>query len=210
LNQSYFTNRQDRYLRFTNQPRLAQYCFSFLEIVGTFSHRILLNPAAPSSKQYDIYWPESHVDSSHVQSKADGLSTFQATCLTEQRVTSSKNDDDVLVFPVIQAGQFGIREEEQCLSLLFKHLASQTISSTFKPLLDLTSGYFGLYSPYQDLILNSSVDCRIIAASPKVCHHFQHKRQRMLTVDYRQTDSLDLRESQAGFQKAIRSWNSDL
>jgi CDP-diacylglycerol---glycerol-3-phosphate 3-phosphatidyltransferase len=171
LNKSYFTNRQDRYLRFTNQPRLAQYCFSFLETVGTFSHRVLLNPLA---KQYDIHWPHSNVDASHIPSKADALSTFQSTSLTEQRSSSSKSDDDVLVFPIIQAGQFGIREEERCLSLLFKHLASQTISSTFKPLLDLTSGYFGLYSPYQDLILNSSVDCRIIAASPKVCHHFLH------------------------------------
>lgn len=74
----------------------------------------------------------------------------------------------MLVFPVIQGGQFNIREEEQCLSMLFDHLAKMPASASFKPSMDLTSGYFGLYKPYQDLILKSSINCRIIAASPKV------------------------------------------
>ena len=31
-----------------------------------------------------------------------------------------------------------------------------------------TSGYFGLYKPYQDMILKSPAACEVIAASPKV------------------------------------------
>ena len=71
-----------------------------------------------------------------------------------------------LVIPVIQAGQFNIREEESVFQLLFRHLGKLT---TQRPILDLTSGYFSLYKPYQDLILQvPNLDCRIVAASPKV------------------------------------------
>lgn len=83
--------------------------------------------------------------------------------------------NDVLVFPVVQAGQFGIREEERTLSMLFSHLSEQQQLSAGSgdsyyngPLMDITSGYFGLYKDYQDLVLRSNLRCRIIAASPKV------------------------------------------
>ena len=78
------------------------------------------------------------------------------------------NPSDVLVFPVIQAGQFNIREEEHTLSMLFDHLASREQRINEKPVMNLTSGYFGLSKQYQDLILKSDVGCSIIAASPKV------------------------------------------
>lgn len=79
-------------------------------------------------------------------------------------------DADVLVMPVIQAGQFNVREEERCLDMLWKNLAesSSQFSPYGGPLVDLTSGYFGLYKPYQNLIIDSPVASRILAASPKV------------------------------------------
>ena len=165
LNNSYFTNRQDRYIHFTSQARLAQYCFSFLEAVSTFSYRLL-----PSQSQmYDIHWPQPHTHPHHIQSMAQkALSQFQSSHLSPPSGHEATSDEDVLVFPVLQAGQFNIREEERCLSLLFDYLSSQPLSA-FTPLMDLTSGYFGLYQPYQDLILRSPIDCRIIAAGPKVC-----------------------------------------
>jgi len=42
-------------------------------------------------------------------------------------------------------------------------------------LVDLTSGYFGLYKPYQHLILASDVDTRIVAASPRANGFFGSK-----------------------------------
>jgi CDP-diacylglycerol--glycerol-3-phosphate 3-phosphatidyltransferase len=81
---------------------------------------------------------------------------------------------EVLVFPIIQAGQFGVREEERVLSMLF-HLLSERHDGNKRrdghydgPLLDLTSGYFGLYKDYRDSVLQSDLRCRIIAAGPKV------------------------------------------
>lgn len=55
------------------------------------------------------------------------------------------------------------------MSLLFEHLQhhlQESPSST--PSIDLTSGYFGLYKAYQDLVLKSNINCQIICASPKV------------------------------------------
>ena len=87
-------------------------------------------------------------------------------------------EDDVLVFPVIQAGLFGIREEECCLSLLFRELSAQQRysipppSGYEGPLVDLTSGYFALYGPYQSAVIDSRLACRILAASPRVSTTF--------------------------------------
>ena len=82
-----------------------------------------------------------------------------------------QTEDSVLLFPVIQAGQFGIREEENCLRLLFDHLQAvdyQDTTANSYPLLSLTSGYFGLSDLYKNLILQSHVPTRIICASPEV------------------------------------------
>lgn len=95
----------------------------------------------------------------------EALQAFQTSFVQPQPESS---DEEVLVFPLIQGGQFGIREEENALGLLFKHVQSSTSATSSRPLLDLTSGYFSLYQPYQKMILSSpNLDCRIVAASPQ-------------------------------------------
>ena len=82
-----------------------------------------------------------------------------------------QKEDSVLLFPVIQAGQFGIREEEDCLRLLYDHLGAadcRDMTPDLQPLLSLTSGYFGLSNLYKNLIIRSHVPTRIICASPEV------------------------------------------
>lgn len=110
-----------------------------------------------------------HVHPHHIEVKAElALTEFQSSWL--QKRGSPSDVDGVLLFPVIQAGQFNIREEEQTLALLFEHLQRHLQESPAStPSIDLTSGYFGLYKAYQDLVLKSNVDCQIICASPKVC-----------------------------------------
>lgn len=109
------------------------------------------------------------------------FSAFQDAYLTktlnERRLhneSPTSEDFKILLLPVIQAGQFNIREEETSLRLLFDSLQSITSSFTaasLRPLMDITSGYFGLYQTYRDHILRSSnIDCRIVAAGPKVCY----------------------------------------
>ncbi|KAI0807808.1 hypothetical protein C8Q74DRAFT_1343406 [Fomes fomentarius] len=185
LNTSYFSDRQDRYLQFTSQPRLADYCFEFLRAARTFSFSLLPSPG--SSEDYVVRWPDANTHPHRIEDKARhallSLQRAQQNASTTSLVTSTdkslseKSDraDDVLVFPIIQAGQFNIREEERSLSLLLRELsAHQRYSVTSQshekydgPLVDLTSGYFALYRPFQTALINSGLACRILAASPK-------------------------------------------
>lgn len=183
LNKSYFTNRQDRYLHFSAQPLLAQYCFDFLQTVAKFSFRLLpvsadhaISPFSIAKDSYLLSWPDSNTHPHDINEKArQALVAFQSSRQVASQIQLGTNDDSfkseqgILVFPVIQAGQFGIREEESILRLLFRSVnAAVKHGSRKRPLVDLTSGYFSLYQPYQKLILGSrNLDCRIVAASPK-------------------------------------------
>ncbi|KAL1740514.1 hypothetical protein HDZ31DRAFT_47366, partial [Schizophyllum fasciatum] len=174
LNTSYFTDRQDRYIHFSSQPHVAEYCFDFLQTVSSFSFKLLprASPIRAAEHPHSIgdalLWPDATTHPHHIHHKAQrALSTLQET-YRHRPVASDDSSPQVLIFPVIQAGQFGVREEENALALLFKHLHVHGGESGQRPLVDLTSGYFGLYRPYQELILASkNVDCSIIAASPK-------------------------------------------
>ncbi|KAJ7679191.1 hypothetical protein DFH06DRAFT_1165957 [Mycena polygramma] len=170
LNQSYFTDRQDRYLHFTGQLHLSQYCFDFIKTVSTFSFK--LQPPSRRSLgahsfrdgDYDISWPLPETHPHNIHNTAE--SALTALQKTYRRTTPECSDSKITLFPLIQAGQFNIRDEENSLKMLFEHLDAQ--SNSTRPLLDLTSGYFGLYKEYQNLILQSSnIDCRIVASSPR-------------------------------------------
>jgi CDP-diacylglycerol--glycerol-3-phosphate 3-phosphatidyltransferase len=135
---------------------------------------VLATPSGPA-----LHWEDTSVLPWQIQSKAERvLSQFQMNHLLSSTSTTEDhpNLSDVVIFPVIQAGQFNIREEEHTLSMLFNHLASRDDSLGQRPVMNLTSGYFGLYKQYQDLILKSSVGCSIIAASPKVNFFFSLPR----------------------------------
>ncbi|KAH6913466.1 CDP-diacylglycerol-glycerol-3-phosphate 3-phosphatidyltransferase [Coprinopsis sp. MPI-PUGE-AT-0042] len=173
LNNSYFTNRQDRYLHFHSHKSLAQYCFDFLKVASSFSFRLQahssgvpLGPHSYANEGYAIEWPNPEVHPHRIHDMVrNAFSQFQQSFLCERVEGSESSSNHVFIHPLIQAGQFGIRDEESIFARLFQHLRS---AGTQRPLLDLTSGYFSLYQPYQDLILSAaSVDCRVVAASPK-------------------------------------------
>ena len=185
LNKSYFTNRQDRYLYFSAEKTLAQYCFDFVNTVTKFSYQLLPNFASHSSRvssphsysreDYTLNWPYTDTHPHHINEKAEKAFS-QLQKLYRPPLTQDNSRDatpptrNTLLIPIIQAGQFNIREEESTFKLLFRHLGKLT---AWRPMLNLTSGYFSLYKPYQDLILQvPNVDCRIMAASPKVIFFF--------------------------------------
>jgi len=164
LNDSYFTDRQDRYLHFKSTS-FSDYCFSFLQSVVPFCFQI--KPGNQGS--YDLSWPDKVTSHERIERKAgEALRGFQerhlGNAFSEETTIPNGN---VLIFPIIQAGQFNIREEERSIDLLFKHLNQYTYSTGAKPLVDLTSGYFSLSESYQILIRESPVDCKILCASPK-------------------------------------------
>ncbi|KAJ1308656.1 hypothetical protein OPQ81_004350 [Rhizoctonia solani] len=161
LNSSYFTNRQDRYIHFTRSSHLADYLVRLLSVFAGYSSE--LRVATESSLGYVLDWPRR--DSS--QFAFANLARKEVSDLqTEAREarTLGNIDNQVTVFPMVQSGVLGIREEEQCLHALFDLVDSDELPQT--TLVDITSGYFALYGPYQDRVLASKAAYRIVAASP--------------------------------------------
>ncbi|EPQ57779.1 hypothetical protein GLOTRDRAFT_71652 [Gloeophyllum trabeum ATCC 11539] len=170
LNKSYFTNRQDRYVHFGSHPEFAHYCHSYLRAASTFSYQLQFS----STSKYSLQWPDPDVHPHHIEPKAArAFREFQSSYTqsrTQTALADARSEDRVLIFPVLQAGQFNIREEEVCVGFLFDEVHKEAERRGPRqpgPLIDLTSGYFGLYGPYKDLILRSDFGCRILAASPK-------------------------------------------
>ncbi|KAI0273513.1 hypothetical protein BC834DRAFT_816738 [Gloeopeniophorella convolvens] len=174
LNKSYFTDRQDRYLLFSMTPELSNYCFDFLMTAASFSYKLLpASSPGDNDAHTTLYWPHMNTHPSRIEPEAKlALSKLQQHHVAKSvRVQERlQSEDSVTVFPIIQAGQFGIREEEESLKLLFRHMEPinpREMVSASQPLLNLTSGYFGLFALYKDLILRSPIHTRILCASPK-------------------------------------------
>ena len=157
----------------------------FLRTVSTFSFKLLpsgpqtaLNPYSVSREDYILQWSDYNTHPHQIHKEVQrALATFQQSYLRSLIAPTGQDDNHtplsqgphVTVFPMIQAGQFGIREEETVLELLLRNLDGYGNTSARRPLLDLTSGYFGLYRRYRDVILkSSSLDTRIVCSAPKV------------------------------------------
>ena len=104
---------------------------------------------------------------------------------------------DTWFWPVIQAGELGVKEEEAALGRVWEAVRAshapiamasgagngqnQDQGSSVeqekpsaapvrtKVEVDITSGYFGLYKRYKQWIIDSPALTRVIAASPEVC-----------------------------------------
>ena len=150
-----------------------------MNTVAKFSYQLLANSAGNVSRvssshsysleDYTLSWPDSDTHPHHINEKAEKafsrLQKLYRQPLPRDNYTMPRAGYTFII-PIIQAGQFNIREEELIFQLLFRHLGKLT---THRPMMNLTSGYFSLYKPYQDLILQApNLDCRIVAAGPKV------------------------------------------
>ena len=150
-------------------PSLSQYCRSFLREMEPFCFKL-----SPKDSGYALTWPTPSLHPQRIEEEAGrALQAFQDyqwnSSYEELDHSNPTSESNVLIFPVIQAGQFGIREEERTLQLLFRHLNRQSRTAASKVLVDFTSGYFSLSEAYQRLVQTSNADCRILCASPEVC-----------------------------------------
>ena len=159
LNTSYFTNRQDRYIHLRDQHSLVNYCSDFLQIVSHASYALQL--PAHSSEEYQLCPPSASLSNPFqiYEELSSNLSSLQASYRSKEAVRGS----EVELLPIIQSGPLFIPEEETALTTLFESLYHDT-----KAVVELTSGYFGLYEDYQQYVLKSKAKWRILAASPKV------------------------------------------
>ena len=74
---------------------------------------------------------------------------------------------------MIQGGVLGIQEEEKGLDKVLRAARDMATSKAeghapHGVMVDLTSGYFGLYRKYKESLLQSQAPYRVVAASPEV------------------------------------------
>lgn len=165
MNSSYFTDRQDRYLHFDKQPTLTNYMIDFTKTMSSFTHRLHpVEGVSTGPESYRTSWSNQQVGPTSFEATAQ--STLQALQERWRLKHHEAGEGDTTLFPIIQSGVLGMREEERIIGTLFDTLFSSQTHST----VDLTSGYFGLYAPYKQAILASpnNVKWRIVAAAPKV------------------------------------------
>lgn len=156
LNTSYFSDRQDRYMQISEHPRLTEYLRAFVEQLTRFSHQLSCNDDSATSTSYTLHW-DNEVPASAFSSKArTEIENFSQS----YRCTDGQEGDTV-IYPLIQSGLWGVREEEEAVNYLL-----DAVNGIPGAKLDITSGYFSLGDEYKRRIIESTVPTSIVAASP--------------------------------------------
>lgn len=159
---------------------MAEYLADFLDTLSNFSFRLTVpslssttrHSIEPKDGAYRLSWLNSTTHPHHFESEAGAA--VKALQLGYANASCEQNEEnDTVIYPLIQSGVLGVREEETVLSSLFEALLRRgQRNPEHRSNVDLTSGYFALYEPYQVHSLKQGLDWRVLAASPKVCRYY--------------------------------------
>ncbi|KAG8953110.1 CDP-diacylglycerol--glycerol-3-phosphate 3-phosphatidyltransferase [Tulasnella sp. 424] len=153
------------YLHFKDQPSLTNYVIDYASTMIPFTHRLVpVSGHESGPESYRTEWRNQEIGPTSFE--ASGKKAFESLQERWRSVQpAGPSGSDTTIFPVIQSGVLGVREEEMVIDRLFDCVSESAVPTT----VDLTSGYFGLYAPYKSRILSSpdSIRWRIVAAAPK-------------------------------------------
>lgn len=173
LSTDYFTNRQDRYIKFGGTKDLSDYYCDMMKTVGSFSYT-LQPPVSQteSSAPYGLLLKDTAdpvENSSEFKSQAnERMQEF----LSRHQNASSKSGDvyDTVIYPIVQMAPLGIRQDERAtlrvLDIIHEHGKSVTSKDYWQ--VYLTSGYFNFTQRYKEMILRTAAKFEFLTASPKV------------------------------------------
>ena len=179
LSESYFTNRQDRYILLRDCPELADFFHNLVTSVSDVSFRLQTDDTvelAPGLQNHPFqdsdggtkYRAEAR-DRLHafIPATSNGSSppadssndSFSGESPTSSSASSS--DIDTWVYPLIQLPPFNITVDETVTGQYFRNAAKDST-------IHLGSGYFNLTEDYMDIILTDSfARFQILAAAPQ-------------------------------------------
>lgn len=185
MSTDYFTNRQDRYIKFGKTKDFSNYYSDLLETVGSFSYK--LQPPLPTKESTATYslllnnTADPVLQSLEFKSQAyKRMRDFLQKHSNKDAAISETKDAaelDTVIYPVIQMAPFGIRQDEKAtlriLDVINQHGAAVAPKDYWQ--VHLTSGYFNFTQHYKECILKTAAKFEFLTASPKVsimanCH----------------------------------------
>lgn len=144
-------------MKFLDCPELADYCVKVVKTVCDHSFTVTNTGHACLPKAVNFDYLNS---SSGKQYFISSLRNAMKEVILHQP-TPENHGCDTIVYPLIQMGQYGIRQEEQVMVEMLKEAGDGDH-------IHLASGYFNLPQIYMDTMVNSSARYSVLAASPEV------------------------------------------
>ncbi|XP_056153534.1 CDP-diacylglycerol--glycerol-3-phosphate 3-phosphatidyltransferase, mitochondrial isoform X2 [Lampris incognitus] len=177
LSDSYFTNRQDRYVLLENCGEVADFFSELVGAVGDVS--LQLQPDDSVNMLEGMVHPYKGNRDDFSASARRRIMEVVDTARTRQQLLNQSEDsgdedvgerveEDTWVFPLVQMKPLGIQVDEQVTQRLLTDAGPD--ATVF-----LTSGYFNLTRAYMGLVLGAGADYRILTASPEVNGFFGAK-----------------------------------
>nr|XP_040032951.1 CDP-diacylglycerol--glycerol-3-phosphate 3-phosphatidyltransferase, mitochondrial [Gasterosteus aculeatus aculeatus] len=176
LSDSYFTNRQDRYVLLENCGEVADFFSDLVDAVGDVS--LQLQPDDSVTMLDGMVHPyNGNRQAFSVAARKRIMEVVNTAHVRQQLLNGSQDSeddgvseegDDTWVFPLVQMKPLGIQIDEQVTQRLLTDAGPD--SSVF-----LTSGYFNLTRPYMRMVLGAGAIYRILTASPEVNGFFGAK-----------------------------------
>ncbi|KAA8581372.1 hypothetical protein FQN60_002953, partial [Etheostoma spectabile] len=171
LSDSYFSNRQDRYVLLENCSEVADFFSDLLR--WQRPGWVLLMELESLDRRIDDCNRQDFsvaarkrimevVNTAHVRQRLLNGSEFS------EDEGMSEGEEDTWVFPLVQMKPLGIQVDEQVTQRLLTDAGPD--STVF-----LTSGYFNLTRAYMQLVLGAGASFRILTASPEVNGFFGAK-----------------------------------
>ncbi|XP_031699220.1 CDP-diacylglycerol--glycerol-3-phosphate 3-phosphatidyltransferase, mitochondrial isoform X1 [Anarrhichthys ocellatus] len=168
LSDSYFTNRQDRYVLLDNCSEVADFFSDLVEAMGDVSLQLQPDDSVTMLEGMVHPYNGNRQDFSAAARKRI-MEVVNTAHVRQQLLNGSEGEEgDTWVFPLVQMKPLGIQVDEQVTQRLLTDAGPD--STVF-----LTSGYFNLTRAYMRLVLGAGARYRILTASPEVNGFFGAK-----------------------------------
>ncbi|KAL8163402.1 UNVERIFIED_CONTAM: CDP-diacylglycerol--glycerol-3-phosphate 3-phosphatidyltransferase, partial [Gekko kuhli] len=189
LSDSYFTNRQDRYVFLQDSPEIADFFTELVDAVGDVSLqlqqdntvKVMEGMVHPYQGDKTAYCEAANkrvmevINSARIRQELLHTQTFHHNQTEEvplsrdpKAVGDRQPEPDTWIYPLIQMKPFGIQIDEIVTETLL--MEAELGASVY-----LTTGYFNLTQAYMDLILGTRAKYQILLASPEVNGFFGAK-----------------------------------
>ncbi|CAB3396742.1 unnamed protein product [Caenorhabditis bovis] len=158
LSDSYFTNRQDRYIIFENSPEITNFFCDIVQAVGSSSFVLNEDGTIDIHEKCDVH---PYLGDTETYKKMLALRVNNVISEYQKEFAGKFNEEETMVYPVIQMGNIGINQEFE----LVKKVLAQKGTDWH---ITMASGYFNCIEDYEKVMFeeaNYTLD--IITASPK-------------------------------------------